>query len=247
MVMSTTLTSIFSCSSVVTIGLDSMMYSLMEGESETTVVSVMTNDVTLERDVLVTVVTADGTATAASGIYMYTHVHVQFCATLYILLLYVQYFFLSFLLLSVFLFRYFHTLVCYTHFPMYVHYMWCSSAFRVCVAVVLCTLFMHVCTCTCNNKTTVVHVCLPLHAHISTDDYDELSEVLTFNSGSLSQNVMVTTLPDRVADEGDEVFSLSLTGDVAVQFSVFSATVTITDASECVQNMGYPLLFSPSP
>ena len=91
---------------------------------------------------------------------------------------------------------------------------------------------------------------LCIRVHISTADYTAVSEVLTFNNGSLSQNVMVTALPDRVADEGDEVFSLSLTGDVAVQFSVSSATVTITDASECIQNMGYPLLnftFSPSP
>ena len=96
-----------------------------------------------------------------------------------------------------------------------------------------------------------VDVIYTLHAHISADDYTAVSEILTFNNGSLSQNVMVTALPDRVADEGDEVFTLSLTeDDVAVQLSVSSATVTITDASECIQNMGYPLLnftFSPSP
>ena len=51
-----------SLSPVVTIGLDSMMYSVTEGESVTAVVSVMSDDVTLDRDVVVIVMTSDGTA-----------------------------------------------------------------------------------------------------------------------------------------------------------------------------------------
>ena len=39
-----------------------MMYSVREGEMVTAVVSVMSDDVTLDRDVFVTVTTSDGTA-----------------------------------------------------------------------------------------------------------------------------------------------------------------------------------------
>ena len=53
---------VLSLSPVVTIGLDSMMYSVTEGGSVTAVVSVMSDDVTLDRDVVVTVITSDGTA-----------------------------------------------------------------------------------------------------------------------------------------------------------------------------------------
>ena len=42
------------------------MYFVIEGDSETVVVSVMSDGVTLDRDVAVTVMTADGTA--SSGI-----------------------------------------------------------------------------------------------------------------------------------------------------------------------------------
>ena len=60
-----------SLSPVVTIGLDSMMYSVREGESVTATVNVMSDDVTFERNVVVTVMTSDGTAD--SGIvYMLT-------------------------------------------------------------------------------------------------------------------------------------------------------------------------------
>ena len=64
-----------SLSPVVTIGLDSMIYSVTEGESVTAVVSVMSDDVTLDRDVVVTVMTSDGTAD--SGI-VYMPIHVQY-------------------------------------------------------------------------------------------------------------------------------------------------------------------------
>ena len=48
-----------------------MMYSVREGESVTATVSVMSDDVTLDRDVVVIVITSDGTAD--SGIvYMST-------------------------------------------------------------------------------------------------------------------------------------------------------------------------------
>ena len=57
---------IFSPSSAVIIGLDSMMYPVREGESVTATVSVMSDDVILERDVVVTVMTTDGTATTGS-------------------------------------------------------------------------------------------------------------------------------------------------------------------------------------
>ena len=44
------------------IELDSMKYSLIEGESETAVVSVISDDVTLDRDVLVMLMTTNGSA-----------------------------------------------------------------------------------------------------------------------------------------------------------------------------------------
>ena len=75
---------------------------------------------------------------------------------------------------------------------------------------------------------TLHEVCL------STADYVAVAVYLTFNSGSLSHDVMVTALHDRVLGEDAEEFSLSLTGDPAVQFSVSTAIVTITDASACV-------------
>ena len=60
-----------------------------------------------------------------------------------------------------------------------------------------------------------------------------MPEVLTFNSSSLAQNVMIIALPDTVSGEGDEVFSLSLIGDdPAVMLMVSTANVTITDASK---------------
>ena len=72
---------------------------------------------------------------------------------------------------------------------------------------------------------------VPLCAHISTVDFMVAPLALIFNSGTPSQDVMVTALRDTVS-EGDEDFSLSLTGDTAVQFSISTATVTITDASK---------------
>ena len=57
------LSSLLSFSSVVMIGLDSSVYSVMEGESMTATVSVIPDDVTLDRDVVVTLMTADNTAT----------------------------------------------------------------------------------------------------------------------------------------------------------------------------------------
>ena len=73
---------------------------------------------------------------------------------------------------------------------------------------------------------------VPLCAHISTADFMVAPPALTFNSGTRSQNVMVTALPDTVS-EGDEDFSLSLTeDDTAVEFSIFTATVDIIDTSE---------------
>ena len=78
-----------------------------------------------------------------------------------------------------------------------------------------------------------MYMCLP---HISTDDYTAVSEVLTFNSGSLSQNVMITALADTVSGEGNEFYSLSLSGDdPAVILNVSIANVTITDASKLVE------------
>ena len=65
-------------------------------------------------------------------------------------------------------------------------------------------------------------------------------QALTFNSDTTSQDVVVTALHDTVSDEGDEDFSLFLTGDTAVEFSIFTATVNITDASKLVE---YDLLF----
>ena len=79
-----------------------------------------------------------------------------------------------------------------------------------------------------------MYMCLPLCVHVSTDDYTAMPEVLTFNSGSLSQNVMITALADTVSGEGDEVFFLSLTGDDAVLPMVITADVTIMDASKLV-------------
>ena len=73
---------------------------------------------------------------------------------------------------------------------------------------------------------------VPLCAHISTADFVVAPPALTFNSGTPSQDVMVTALPDTMS-EGDEDFSLSLTeDDDAVQLSMATATVTITDASK---------------
>ena len=73
---------------------------------------------------------------------------------------------------------------------------------------------------------------VPLCAYISTADFMVAPLALIFNSGTRSQNVMVTALHDTVS-EGDEEFSLSLTGDDdAVQLNVSTATVTITDASK---------------
>ena len=81
-----------------------------------------------------------------------------------------------------------------------------------------------------------VHVLfsVPLCAHISTADFMVAPLALTFDSDTRSQDVVVTALHDTVS-EGDEDFSLSLTGDTAVLFSVSTATVTITDASELVE------------
>ena len=82
-----------------------------------------------------------------------------------------------------------------------------------------------------------VHVLfsVPLCAHISTADFVVAPLALTFDSGTPSQNVVVTALHDTVS-EGDEDFSLSLTeDDDAVQFSVATATVNISDASELVE------------
>ena len=63
---------VLSLSPVVTIGLDSMMYSVTEGGSVNAVVSVMSDDVTLDRDVVVIVMTSDGTAgPGIVPIYMY--------------------------------------------------------------------------------------------------------------------------------------------------------------------------------
>ena len=77
---------------------------------------------------------------------------------------------------------------------------------------------------------------VPLCAHISTVDFMVAPLALTFNSGTPSQNVMVTALHDTVSGEGDEDFSLSLTGDdTAVQLNVSTATVNITDASKLVE------------
>ena len=79
-----------------------------------------------------------------------------------------------------------------------------------------------------------VHVLfsVPLCAYISTADFMVAPVILTFYSGIPSHDVVVTALHDTVSGEGDEDFSLSLTGDIAVQFSVSTATVTITDASK---------------
>ena len=81
-----------------------------------------------------------------------------------------------------------------------------------------------------------VHVLfsVPLCSHISTADFMVAPLALTFDSGTPSQDVVVTALPDTVSEE-DEDFSLSLTGDTAVQLNVSTATVTITDASELVE------------
>ena len=93
-----------------------MTYSVIEGDSETVVVSVISDDVTLDRDVIVTVITADGTATAASGIhihmYMYNFVHpcTAFICTLHTFSPFYDCFFFQYF--------YFHMLVCYTHFSM---------------------------------------------------------------------------------------------------------------------------------
>ena len=73
---------------------------------------------------------------------------------------------------------------------------------------------------------------------LSTADYTAVSVELTFNSGSFSHDVMVAALHDRVISEDVEEFSLSLTGDPAVQFSVSTATVTITDASMYTTSKG---------
>ena len=81
--------------------------------------------------------------------------------------------------------------------------------------------------------THIFHVLfsVPLCAHISTADFMVAPLVLTFDSDTPLQEVMVTALPDTVS-EGDEDFSLSLTGDTAVQFTISTATVNITDASK---------------
>ena len=191
------------------------MFSLREGDSETVVVSVMSNAVTLDRDVIVTVITADGTATAASSI--------QFCASLYSCYVYNTSF--SLFLLSLFLFSCGSASELCTLFSMY------TSA-TGCVAVVLCTLYVNVCK-HIHVRMTVIY--LPLCVHISTDDYIAVLEVLTFNSSSLSHNVMVIALADTVSGEGDELFSLSLTGDdPAVMLMMSTANVTIIDASKLV-------------
>ena len=86
------------------------------------------------------------------------------------------------------------------------------------------------------TQTAIMYICQYTTLYpCSTDDYTAVSEVLIFNSDSdsLSQNVMVMALPDTVSGEGDEVFFLSLTGyDPAVLPMVFTANVTITDASK---------------
>ena len=102
---------------------------------------------------------------------------------------------------------------------------------RMRIAVVLCLLARKY-----NTKLpscTYVFFSIPQYVHISTDDYTAVSEVLIFNSGSLSRNVTVRALPDTVSGEGDEFFSLSLTeDDDAVILMMSTASVNITDASK---------------
>ena len=57
------LMNVLSYSPVVMIGLDSSEYSVVEGESVTVTVSVNSDDVTLDRNVIVTLMTVDDTAT----------------------------------------------------------------------------------------------------------------------------------------------------------------------------------------
>ena len=87
---------------------------------------------------------------------------------------------------------------------------------------------------------TVVCMCYSVYhynyAHISTADFMVAPLALTFNSDTLSRDVVVTALPDTVSGEGFEDFSLSLTeDDTAVRFSVSTATVNFTDASKLVE------------
>ena len=95
-----------------------------------------------------------------------------------------------------------------------------------------------------------MHSCVYVFTNTSpcpTDDYDEVSQDLTFNSysGSLSQNVIVFALPDTVSGEGDEVFFLSLTeDDPAVMLMMSTANVTIIDASKLVRYGPHELFIS---
>ena len=57
------LMNVLSYSPVVMIGLDSSEYSVVEGESVTVTVSVNSDDVTLDRNVIATLMTAGNTAT----------------------------------------------------------------------------------------------------------------------------------------------------------------------------------------
>ena len=53
--------------SVVTVGFDQTVQTVDEGQSAMVTVSVMGKSVTLDRDVIVTVMTVDGTAVGADG------------------------------------------------------------------------------------------------------------------------------------------------------------------------------------
>ena len=66
---------------------------------------------------------------------------------------------------------------------------------------------------------------------IAGTDYIATSGTLTFAPGQTSQTVIVQTLADQVANEGNESFTLSLTNAVQATLGTATATGTILDAT----------------